>query len=896
MSTQVAGTQSQFLELLKKSGLVEAKAVEALLNHFEQRGALPEDPAKLAAIFVREGMLTRFQAKQLLLGRSRRFFIGGKFKVLEQLGQGGMGTVYLCEHQLMRRLVAVKVLPTQQLADPSVLERFFREARAVAALDHPNLVRAYDADRDGDLYFLVMEFVDGVSLQQLVQEHGPLEIQRACHYIAQAAAGLQAAHEAGWVHRDIKPGNILLDRAGNVKLLDLGLARLFTDKADNLTQKFDDQATLGTADYLPPEQAMDIRSVDIRGDLYSLGATLYFCLAGHAPFADRETTAQKLVAHQMFEPTPLREIRPDVPARLAAMVAQMMEKNPDDRLQIPQDVVRALEPWTREPIAPPAAEEMPRWSKAIADLASQSDPKLNGNNASTVPTLSNRGQATRPLSTPKPAPARTASSPSAVSLAAPSGSSPSGSGRRVSSPSGRERKPVAKAKRKGLPPAVVAATLIGLGTLCVGILIYYVAATSSKDIGNVLPTFPGSQAKGSPAGGGGSGSNQGSQAAAPTSTQPATPRLNPATTLYVTVNPGQAPADAKRIHGSVRDALAAAAPGETVVVLDEVLHEVLTLEDGTVGKRVTLTGSRADGQPTLWRPPTGHEKAPFLRIANLEGFTLRNFQLDGNDDAVDSIISISGSCPGLRLEDLHLTQFKTVGVEVRNARGETDDPLTLRRLRIESGKKNQRQAAIRCVASGSGLNEHLLITDCRFEGFFQAVLRIEGSLTFGILRNSRFLILPQSASKSSKPHLPSDAVSIENATRLRLTVANNTILRFNNGIWLNGIPPKGGENRVVFRNNLILNMQAAVQVGSEGQAVDEAALAALFPNFEGNLCRPGSCSKGLPFLKPQERTDIDRLSDSPDDDRTFLRYDRTSKLMTAGTGGEPVGAPPASGR
>ncbi|MCS7017446.1 MAG: serine/threonine protein kinase, partial [Gemmatales bacterium] len=197
-------------------------------------------------------------------------FTIGKYKVLEKLGSGGMGQVFLCEHLLMRRRVAIKVLPTSKAQDPAGLERFYREARAIAAVDHPNLVRAYDIDQADNLHFLVMEYVDGVSLQELVKKVGPLPVLRACHYIYGAAVGLQHVHEIGLVHRDIKPGNILVDRNGLVKILDLGLARFFHD-ADELTKKYDENI-LGTADYLSPEQAIDSHTVDIRADIYSLGA------------------------------------------------------------------------------------------------------------------------------------------------------------------------------------------------------------------------------------------------------------------------------------------------------------------------------------------------------------------------------------------------------------------------------------------------------------------------------------------------------------------------------------------------------------------------------------------------------------------------------------------------
>ena len=226
-------------------------------------------------MLVRDGLLTHFQAEQFLQGKWRRFTIG-KYKVLETLGAGGMGSVYLCEHKLMRRRVAVKVLPAAKAEDPAALERFYREARAVAALDHPNIVRAYDIDQDENLHFLVMEYVDGASLQEIVKKSGPLDVLRACHYIRQAAVGLQHAHEAGLVHRDIKPGNILVDRTGTVKILDMGLARFFHDEEDMLTKKYDENV-LGTADYLAPEQALDSHGVDIRADIYSLGATFYFC-------------------------------------------------------------------------------------------------------------------------------------------------------------------------------------------------------------------------------------------------------------------------------------------------------------------------------------------------------------------------------------------------------------------------------------------------------------------------------------------------------------------------------------------------------------------------------------------------------------------------------------------
>src|SRR4051794_30472169 len=204
----------EFLDLVRKSGVTDERRFAEYVTRSRASNTLAPDAARMAGLLVRDGILTQFQAEQILQGKWRRFTIG-KYKVLERLGHGGMGSVYLCEHKLMRRRVAVKVLPPTKASDSSCLERFYREARAVAALDHPNIVRAYDIDQDDKLHFLVMEYVDGLSLQELIKRNGPLSPLRAAHYIYQAAYGLQHAHEtAGLIHRDIKPGNILVDRAG----------------------------------------------------------------------------------------------------------------------------------------------------------------------------------------------------------------------------------------------------------------------------------------------------------------------------------------------------------------------------------------------------------------------------------------------------------------------------------------------------------------------------------------------------------------------------------------------------------------------------------------------------------------------------------------------------------
>jgi serine/threonine protein kinase len=362
-------TTEQFLELIRRSALVEDKQLASYIERLRADAALPEAPRPLAVRMLQDGLLTHFQAEQLLLGKARGFTLGGKYRLLEHLGTGGMGSVFLCEHISMRRRVAIKVLPVGRASDASYLERFYREARAVAALDHPNIVRAHDVDHDDKLHFLVMEYVDGSSLQDIVKRHGPLSVERACHYLSQAAAGLQHAHEAGLVHRDIKPGNILVDRNGVVKVLDMGLARFFHEE-DSISKKYD-ETVLGTADYLAPEQAMD-SNVDIRADIYSLGATLYYCLTGQTLFGEG-AAHQKLIWQQTRQPKPIHSLRPEVPEELAAIVEkQMLAKDPAQRFQFPYEIVEALAPWTQEPIGPPPAEEMPRLCPAATRSGSDS--------------------------------------------------------------------------------------------------------------------------------------------------------------------------------------------------------------------------------------------------------------------------------------------------------------------------------------------------------------------------------------------------------------------------------------------------------------------------------------------------------------------------------------------
>jgi eukaryotic-like serine/threonine-protein kinase len=330
---------------------------------------------------VRQGALTYFHAEQFLLGKWRGFTLG-RYKLLERVGVGRTGQVFLCEHIYMRKRLAIKVMRPTKAEDPVTLGRFYREARVASGLDHPNIAGTYDIDQDGPLHFLVMEYVDGACLSEIVKKFGPMNVLRASHYIRQAAMGLQYAHQRGMIHRDVEPGNIIIDRRGTAKLLDMGLARFYRDDQDLLTIKYDDKNVLGTADYVAPEQTRNSRAIDVRADIYGLGAAFYFALAGHPPFPDM-TLTEKIIAHQTKKPRSLREIRPDVPQELARLIDKMMAKDPKDRFQTAEEVAEALEIWTQVAIDPPPATEMPQLSPAA---------KLEGYFGNTAPLtpLSNR--------------------------------------------------------------------------------------------------------------------------------------------------------------------------------------------------------------------------------------------------------------------------------------------------------------------------------------------------------------------------------------------------------------------------------------------------------------------------------------------------------------------------
>jgi serine/threonine protein kinase len=275
------------------------------------------------------------------------------YQIKKELGRGGMGMVYLAHNTLMGRDEVLKIMHRRILERPGVLDRFLREIRAVARLRHRNIVTAYHAARLGDGIVFAMEYVEGLDLSRMVKTKGPMPIAHACNFIYQAALGLQHAHEEGLVHRDIKPGNLMLERKGDkatVKVLDFGLAKATREQKVDRSLTLEGHA-LGTPDYIAPEQILDATSADIRADIYSLGATLYFLLTGRPPFR-ASSLYDVYQAHISRDAEPLNRVRPEVSAELAALVAKMLAKDPSQRFQTPGEVALALTPFFKKGSSP----------------------------------------------------------------------------------------------------------------------------------------------------------------------------------------------------------------------------------------------------------------------------------------------------------------------------------------------------------------------------------------------------------------------------------------------------------------------------------------------------------------------------------------------------------------
>jgi serine/threonine protein kinase len=873
----------EFFDLVRRSAVLDEPRLASYVQKLKSDPTTPKDLSGLAGVFVRDGFLTYFQAEQFLQGKWKRFTIG-KYKVLEKLGSGGMGQVFLCEHKLMRRRVAVKVLPTAKAADPSSLERFYREARAVAALDHINIVRAYDIDQDDNLHFLVMEYVDGASMQDMVRRVGKIDVTRACHYMYWSAIGLQHAHASGLIHRDIKPGNILVDRQGVVKILDLGLARFFLDEEDLLTKKYD-ESVLGTADYLAPEQAVDSHSVDGRADIYSLGATFYFLLTGSPPFAEG-SIAQKLMWHQTRNPKPIREVRPEVPVEVAAVLEKMMAKNPEDRYATPAELAEALLPFTQTPIPPPPEEEMPQLS-AAAQGTSSGPPTVAAPPPKTPAPVAPR--------TPPPAPAKPpAPSSKPLTKGRPATKPAPGSGTKVavadadtqrkkpvpviepipdsapgtpiweaisaetanasradtdkkrrdgkssrrykSAPAdSRDAVPVADPPRSGRKKASARRVSVPMIALIAGGLLVLLG-------GAFLTYWFGFRDK------------------------PTAPSLQGGTepkTLYLTKNPGGA-----ALHfASLQEALKQFNAGDTIVIKDENWEEF-----GAVTRTKGLVLVAAEGKSVTWRVPAGQkgpQARPLLAISNSEGVRIAGITFDAGGIAANAV-RLHGACPGLVLEDVELRDAREASLVIEDCTGQANRPVTIRRVRFVNGPGKECPCAVRFTASSKTGNQLIQIQNGLVDGPIANGFQFEGSTAVEI-RNCR-VKAAANGMWFKKPERPADVVWKVDATNNTFYTPAGFGVLCDDAMSLKTKP----ENKLTFRQNYF--------IGTPAQIVGDATNAQfLISAGLGNFRKAGS-PPGVMLETGELNVDL------PTEGLKLLMYDKTSPLFNA-FNGQPVGAP-----
>jgi serine/threonine protein kinase len=343
---------SQFVEAVRASGLVPAGEVEELAD---AAGRPDADPESLARDLVKRGRLTAFQVRRLWKGRGTELFLG-PYVLRDKLGEGAMGEVFRARHTRLERDVALKVMRPDRMASPDAVRRFRREIHAAATLAHENVVMAYDADQSGDRHYFAMEYVDGVNLDRLVRARGPLAVGKACDHVRQAALGLAHAHQKGLIHRDIKPSNLLLSRDGVVKISDFGLVLVDDPSAPGGSRLTREGLTVGTPDFLAPEQARNPRGADGRAEIYSLGCTFYYLLTGEVPFPGG-TPTEKMARHGR-DPVPV-PTRADLPAGVRAVLTKMTAPRPEDRYRSPDEVAEELAPFVRQAGSPATPPPMP---------------------------------------------------------------------------------------------------------------------------------------------------------------------------------------------------------------------------------------------------------------------------------------------------------------------------------------------------------------------------------------------------------------------------------------------------------------------------------------------------------------------------------------------------------
>lgn len=677
-----------FIQLLEKSGLLPADALRAELAKIGERGGLSESPDKLARILIQRGLITRYQAAQLLTGRYKGFVLS-KYTILDLIGTGGMGRVYLAEHRVMHRKVALKVLPKSKASEPSAIARFEREAQAIAALNHRNIVQAYDIDREGEIHFLVMEYVEGTSAQELVKRRGRIPWRQAAEYARQAALGLAQAHRAGLVHRDVKPANLLIDKDGTVKVLDMGLAMFFDPETGSSRSPLPDESVVGTADYLAPEQTINSHRVDIRADLYALGGTLYFMLTSQPPFPGG-SVVQKLEAHRSKSPRPVRDLSNDVPSELVAVVDRMMAKDPADRFQSPVQVEAALRPFASNvPVAETGFTEPLVQSPADDD----------------VPLFESvEGGGSSEMATDEDVVDFFAQLPeTGVQL------STSGKLGRVKSAIAAGRPEVVTQSSWHFPRRWVMSAGVALGLGLAALI-----GTWFLQFG--IGTNP------EKAGGKSSAANKTDQT------------VGPATTAQ------KAFLVPSRNYPQLDVALSEVGANETVLIKEPGPWKTLTLKVSPAffdeKHNVTIAAER----PNTVLVRTQADGGPLVLIDRTRGFTLRNLVFDGGGRP-GPLVEIRGpDVGGLTIDGCSFRNYRGLAISIVSADGAEASPIRLRGLTFHSSDAASVAVQVGLRGGKPPGSRHLLIEGCRFVGPFSSAIWITEPAAFCLIDNNSIAV------------------------------------------------------------------------------------------------------------------------------------------------------------
>jgi serine/threonine protein kinase len=376
-------TVDDFLKIVLRSGLLDRDQLQQSLRDVprEQR----QTARAVADHLVKVGKLSRYQSRKLLRGVSLGLVLG-PFQVLAPIGKGGMGTVYLARDGRSGQLVALKILPPNRArAEERMLARFRREMELCQRVAHPHLAWTYEVGRWQSVHYIAMEYVPGVTLSRLVFKEGPLAVPRAARLFAEVASALEHAHGQGLIHRDMKPSNIMVTPHNHAKVLDLGLAMIHGEVAEEVTVLGGEGYIVGSMDYISPEQTTDPTKVDRRADIYSLGCTLYFALAGYPPFPGGNNR-DKIHRHRTQLPPSLLMLRPDLPSDFVRILERMMAKNPDRRFPSAAAVEVALRMWAPENAGEPMdTPNDPAYAEAVARLQAVDTP-LEGSASDSVRT------------------------------------------------------------------------------------------------------------------------------------------------------------------------------------------------------------------------------------------------------------------------------------------------------------------------------------------------------------------------------------------------------------------------------------------------------------------------------------------------------------------------------